>query len=386
MHFNQHLKIVYLIPGIYNSGGMERVLANKTNWLVGHGHQVHIVTTDQKQRPAFFDFAPGIEYHDLGINYEDIQTLGFVHKTYIYLRKQRLHKKRLKTLLEKLHADIVISMFGSEISFFWRIKDGSRKIAEIHFSKYFRMQLNRGGIWRLADWWRSQCDERYIRHVDRFVVLTHEDKTYWGNHSNIEVIHNACTFSPSEQANLTSKRAIAVGRLTSQKGFDMLIDAWQQVAAKHPDWKLTIVGGGEEKEARERQIIGLGLQDTVQLYPPTQHIERELLDSALYVLSSRYEGLPMVLLEAMSCGLPAVSFACKCGPRDVIEDRETGLLISPEDVASLAEGICRLIEDDALRIRMGHRAAQDVQERFATERIMNQWETLFFTLCHESNI
>lgn len=365
---------------------MERVLANKANWLVEHGHQIHIVTTDQKHRPAFFELSTKIQCHDLSINYEDIQTLGFVRKTRMYLRKQRLHKKRLRALLEELRADIVISMFCSEIGFFWKLRDGSRKIAEIHFSKYFRMQLNRGGIWRLADWWRSRCDERYIRHMDRFVVLTHEDKTYWGNHSNIEVIHNACTFAPTEQAALTSKRAIAVGRFTPQKGFDMLIDAWQQVAAKHPDWKLTIVGGGEEKEARERQIIGLGLQDTVQLYPPTQHIERELLDSALYVLSSRYEGLPMVLLEAMSCGLPAVSFACKCGPRDVIEDRETGLLISPEDVASLAEGICRLIEDDALRIRMGHRAAQDVQERFATERIMNQWETLFFTLCHESNI
>ena len=261
-----------------------------------------------------------------------------------------------------------------------------KKVLEIHFSKYFRLQQQRGGVWWLADKWRTWKDQKYIRQYDKFVVLTHEDKTYWGNPSNIEVIHNACTFAPSEQAALTSKRAIAVGRLTPQKGFDMLIDAWQQVTTKHPDWQLTIIGGGEEKETRERQIIGLGLQDTVQIYPPTQHIERELLDSALYILSSRYEGLPMILLEAMSCGLPAVSFACKCGPRDVIEDRETGLLISPGDVAALAEGICRLIEDEALRIRMGHRAAQDVQERFATERIMNQWEALFFTLCHESNI
>lgn len=386
IHDSKPLRLVYLIPSIHNSGGMERVLCNKANWLVERaGYEVCIVTTDQKGRAPFFAFSPKIRCHDLGINYEDIQRLGTLGKIKAYFRKRRLHRERLEELLNQLKADIVISMFGAEISFFWKFHDGSRKIAEIHFSKDFRMHNYRKGFWWWVDWWRSKRDECYVRKLDKFVVLTHEDKGCWSHQSNIEVIHNACPFVPSKLADLTEKRAIAVGRFVPQKGFDMLIDAWNLVATRHSDWRLVIIGGGEEQNALQQQINCLGLTGTVELKASTPHIQEEYMQSSIFVLSSRLEGFGMVLVEAMSCGLPTVSFACS-GPRDIIQHEKTGLLIPPEDMEALANGICRLIEDKDLRLRMGESAAQDVHEKFSMERIMRQWENLFEDVCKKTKL
>lgn len=378
------MRIVYLIQHTCNAAGMERVLCNKVNWLVEHhGYQIHIVTTDQKGRKPFFDFAPQITHTDLGINYEDNNDKGILRKTISYLCKQRLHRKKLTKLLKTLKADIVISMFGPEVSFLYKIKDSSAKILEIHFSKFFRRQRARKGLIGFSDKIRSLQDEKHVCRYDRFVVLTHEDKTYWGNHPNIEVIHNASTFIPSAQAALDNKRVISVGRLTHQKGFDMLVEAWGLVHARHPDWHLTIVGGGEEQQQRQTQIHALGLSDVIQLIPPTQQIEKEYLDSSIYALSSRYEGFGMVLVEAMACGVPSVAFACKCGPRDIITSEENGILITPGDIPALANGICRLIEDHTLRTEMGIKAAESIRTNFNQEKIMGQWVALFDKLSRE---
>lgn len=375
------MRIVYCILGTFNSGGMERVLCNKANWLVEQaGHELSIVTTDQKGRTPFFSFSSHITHYDLGIDYTDLNGQSIVQKTICYLKKQCEHRAKLTALLHRLQADIVISMFGPEVGFLYKIQDGSKKILEIHFSKYFRMQQARGGLWWAADKWRSRQDERYIRKYDRFVVLTYEDKAYWGNHPNIEVIYNAATFLPADRVALENKRVISVGRLTHQKGYDMLLDAWTLVHERHPDWRLTLVGGGEEEEQRRKQIVSLGLDTSVELLPPTPKIVQEYLNSSIYVLSSRYEGLPMVLLEAMSCGLPAVAFACKCGPRDIITDGKDGLLVEPDNTTKLAKAICRLIKNPDLRLRMGHEAALTVRTRFDEQRIMQQWSHLFHSL------
>lgn len=374
------MKILYLIYGTFNSGGMERVLCNKANWLVAHGYDITIITTDQQDKKSFFDFSTKIEMVDLGVNFTQTNGANIVSKTVQYLKKQRQYRKRLANYLSNHRADIVISMFGAETHWLPILKDGSRKLVEIHFSKYFREQQCRGGLWRLSDLIRSKQDEKAIKKYDRFVVLTNEDKGNWGDCSNIEVIHNASIFAPTAQAELHNKRVISVGRLIYQKGYDMLIDAWTVVAAQHPDWRLTIVGGGEELGQRQAQVKRLGLDGSVELIPPSSTIEREYLDSSIYALSSRYEGLPMVLLETMACGVPVVAFTCKCGPRDVITDGIDGLLVEDGSVQDLATGICKLIENDDLRTRMGAEAARTVRENFNEDKIMAQWVQLFNNL------
>lgn len=370
------MKIVYCIAGTYNSGGMERVLANKANYLARKGYEIVIITTDQRNRCSFFAFDARISFYDLEVNYEENNGGTFLDKLVHYPFKQIKHKRRLTKLLMQLKADIVISMFCNEASFLWKIKDGSRKILEVHFCRYKRLQLERKGVWKLADSFRNRMDIRTVRKYDHFVVLTKEDERYWEDVPRITVIPNMLSFSFTEPASLSNKKVIAVGRYDYQKGFDYLIDAWAIVNKHQPEWVLEIIGGGEWKSRLQKQIDESGLQDCICLKAPTSDIEEEYRQASMLVMSSRYEGFGMVLVEAQSAGLPVISFTCKCGPRDIITDGMDGFLVAEKDVAGLANTMLCLMQDEKMRRSMGM-AAMKNSRRFSETAVMGQWEELF---------
>lgn len=355
---------------------MERVLANKANYLARMGHELTVVTTDQKARAPHFELDPLICQVDLAINYTDDAGLGIFRKILSYKRRQRIHRERLEAVLMPLKADIVISMFDHDVSFLHDITDGSKKVLEIHFSRFKRLQYGRKGLWKLVNTWRSGHDLALAKKYDRFVVLTHEDLTYWKGLKNSVVIPNANTFSVPRRAALTEKRAIAVGRFDYQKGFDQLIEIWKDIQARCPDWKLDIYGQGPLKADMLAQIHALGLDGQIALHAPVKHIMEAYMHSSLVLMSSRYEGLPMTLLEAQASGLPMVAYACKCGPRDIIKPGKNGYLIAEGDRADFADKACRLMEKGVLRQQMGQ-AAWEMAENFDAERIMRQWLLLF---------
>ena len=374
------MKIVYCIAGTYNSGGMERVLANKANALVKAGHEVVVVTTDQRGQQSFFPFDDAIKSYDLDVNYEVNNGKSFLNKLLHYPIKQWQHKKRLTHLLKDLKADVVVSMFCNDAGFLPKIKDGSHKVLEIHFSRFKRLQYGRKGLWKWADRWRSYTDKKTVARFERFVVLTEEDKGYWGDLFNMVVIPNARTFNVDTPAALDNKQVIAVGRYSYQKGLDRLLDAWKIVCQKIPDWKLCLVGDGELRGELEKQIERLGLQDSVVLGRAVTNMLSVYKKSSILALSSHYEGLPMVLLEAQAAGLPIVSFACKCGPKDIITDGKDGFLVEEGDVENLAEKLLALIENEDLRKSMGL-AAYENSKHFSEEEIMKKWLELFTELC-----
>ena len=193
----------------------------------------------------------------------------------------------------------------------------------------------------MSDKFRENKDLKVIDKYDRFVVLTEEDRQAWGESAKLKVIPNAYTFMPESQARLVSNRAISVGRLSREKGFDRAVKAWKKVAGRHPDWCLDIVGSGPEEGLLKELIAKESLEKNVRICPPTKDISKEYINSSVYLLTSYTEGLPMVLLESMGCGVPAVAFTCKCGPRDVITDGVDGILVPEGDIDSLAEGVCR---------------------------------------------
>lgn len=358
---------------------MERVLANKANFLAKAGHDLFIVTTDQKGRKPFFEMNDRIAQHDLAINYTDNNHKGLVRKILSYPGKQRKHRKRLSALLQELKADVVISMFDPEVSFLYKLKDGSKKVVEIHFSRYKRLQYAHTGLWGWADRFRSNQDWYIVQRYDQFVVLTKEDKLYWGNLANLQVIPNANSFKPMGVAGLTARRVIAVGRYDYQKGFDELIHIWKQVNKVHPDWSLDIFGQGPLKAELQTLIENLGLQEVIRLCAPVNDIEKEYLASAVLAMTSRYEGLPMALLEGQACGLPLVAYACKCGPADIIKDAGNGFLLAEGDQQGMAGKLINLMDDAVLRQQMG-KASLTLSANYAEDFIMQQWLTLFSQL------
>ena len=376
------MKLIYCICSLQNPGGMERVLLNKVTYIVERLHwDVTVVTTDQKGRPAFYPFPDAVRMVDLGINYTDDNGKHPLLKIAGYLQRKRRHRKLLTKLLMKERADIVVSLYPSESSFIPDIKDGSKKVLELHFCKFFRLQYGRSGLLGLIDRWRTRQDEKIVGKFDKFVVLTNEDKGYWGQLPNIEVIPNAAMHIGNKYSDSTAHRIIAVGRLDYQKGFDRLIEAWAliQKHKKYKDWNLDIFGQGEWHDMLQQMIERHGLQDNTHINRPTRDIGTEYAKSSLLVMSSNYEGFPMVMIEAMACGLPVVSFDFKCGPKDIIKDGINGLLVPNGNIDALAQAMIKIMDNDTYRKELSLNARQ-VVSTYSEDTVMAKWISLFNSL------
>ncbi|CCY09910.1 MULTISPECIES: glycosyltransferase family 4 protein [environmental samples] len=379
----RNIKLVYCIGGTYNSGGMERVLSNKANWLSSHGYEITIITTEQRGRNAFFPLNPNIQQIDLGINYEE--SKGIAAKLFSYPFKLLKHKSILSKHLRSIRPDIVVSLFDNGSSIIPKINDGSKKILEVHFSRFKRKQYERKGLLGIIDRILSKQDLKTAKSYDHFVVLTNEDKGYWGMDKNISVIPNALnnTFRNIDlKETERTNKIIAVGRLAHQKHFSELIHIFSAIHDKAPDWGLEIIGNGPDKDRLQKLIDGLGLKSKVTLSPVTSTIQEKYLTAGIYAMTSRYEGLPMVLLEAQACGLPIISYDCKCGPKDIINDGIDGYIIPMGDRQLFADKLLELIKDQELRLRMGN-AAVVSSKRFDEERIMRLWTSLFNKILYE---
>lgn len=378
---NTPIKLAYCIPGLYAPGGMERVLTLKANYLADKlGYDVTLILTEEKTSKPYYELSPRVKVIHLDINFDRMHQAGVVKRIFKYLYYQRLYRARLSQALKELRPDITVSTLRREINFITTIDDGSRKIGELHFSRDNYRNFNdikapeciRKTAARL---WMKQLLGR-LKQLDKFVVLTHEDRRKWVELDNVMCIHNPSTFVAPKTSDGEAKRVIAVGRYTYQKGFDRLLPAWKTVSERHPDWELVIYGDGE-RTAYQEQADELGLdRKTCRLEGSTQQVAAEMAASSVFVLSSRYEGMAMVIGEAMSCGIPPVAFTCPCGPRDMISDGEDGLLVENGNIGQLAEKLNYLIENEDIRKQMGRRAAANVK-RFNLEHTMQQWDELF---------
>ena len=372
------MKIVYCISAMFKSGGIERVIANKVNYLVNYGYEACIITTDQARRPDFFPIDERVERVDLGLNYDQFDELSpwkRYWKTY-QLRSQ--HKARLEAELKRLHADITVSVWRQEASFLPDLKDGSRKILELHSAKATAelMHPAESKLRRFIGRLRVVQQERVAARYDRFVILTHEEKPLWKGFSNLRVIPNALPFSPQKRADVSAKHLIAVGRMEYQKNFPELLQIWSRVVPDFPEWQLHLYGSGWMLDFLKRQAKELGVASQVSFEGAVSDMETAYASSSVYLMTSHYEGLPMVLLEAQSVGLPAVSYMCPSGPRDIITDGKDGFLVGQYDQVAFAERLRTLMQDEELRRSMGQ-AAEVASHRYDLDVIMPQWLSLF---------
>jgi glycosyltransferase involved in cell wall biosynthesis len=374
------MKIYYIYTALVTKGGADRVIAEKANWLAEHGQEVAIVTDTQMGREPVFPLSPKVRLIDLAIDFSKEYGHGFLMRIYMYYKLMHQYRKKMTEVLMHDRPDIVITTLGRDISFITKIKDGSIKIGEAHTTKHFIRNFHlleqRNIIFRyLTKYFRWNMD-REVSRLDALVVLTSQDQHDWGNKIPVYVIPNSYPFYPDIPSTCDNKQAIIVGRYNSAKGYNYLVDAWKLVHQKHPDWIINIYGSGEYENDICHRIIDEGLQEVIIMNPPTDHIMEEYLNSSIYVMSSVFEGFAMVLLEAMACGLPCVSFDCPYGPRNVITDGEDGILVEYLNFQALADNICRLIENKDLRKAMGNKGRRNVM-RFSRETIMPQWVDLF---------
>lgn len=369
-------KIAYHTYGIFNSGGMERVLINKANYLVEHGYDVTIIVTESG-KDTFYPLSNRVKIIDLNIGYHALSGKSPIYSAFQMLKKQMKHKRMLKELLNNNSFDIFITL--QHRFFIPQFQDGSKKIFEFHFSKanvkyeFERKSIAYRFLYSSLNWYQ----QRSIKLYDRFVTLTKEDLALQGFPKNGIAIENALSFTTDQSADLASKKIISIGRLSYQKGYDYLLKAWQKVCERDTSYTLHIYGAEQTEGEMLRQYVLDYKLINIFFYSPVKNIQEKLLESSIYVMSSRCEGFGMVLLEAMECGLPCISYACQCGPSEIINDGEDGILVQKVgDVDGLATALLKLMKDDDLRLSMGKEAKKNIS-RYSEQMIMDKWERLF---------
>ena len=377
------LKIVYVTPALYMAGGVERVLTLKANYFAEHfGYDITIILTEGKAKPLFYPLSEKIKVINLNIGFEELWSCSFIRKIFVYLKKQRRYKELLTAELMRIHPDVTISLLRREINFINDIKDGSRKIGELHVNRanYRNFEANDSNFIKnlFAKFWMQSLVSK-LKQLDRFVVLTEEDKSAWSELHNICVIPDPLSFIPTQHSPLKEKRVIAVGRYVYQKGFDLLLHAWTKIEKQCSDWQLAIYGDGN-RTPYEQQMKDLGIDGTrCHLNGPTADIQQEYINSSIFAFSSRFEGFGMVLVEAMACGLPVISFDCPCGPKDIIQNHVDGLLVANGNIEKLAEAIIWMTQHPEQRKAMAAKAIDNVQ-RFKIDQTAEQWKSLFDSL------
>jgi len=369
------MKIVFSTDQVYLHGGIEKVMAEKANYFADVlNYQVFILTTEQRGKAACYQLSSKIELVDIGVNY--VREKSYFHPQ--NLARIPKHFRLWKAAVKKIKPDVIISC-NYAFDFYWlpfSFKSAA-KLKEYHSSRYFLEQSRKsvGFFGKLQFKLNDYIESKF----DRLILLNPDEKPFYKS-DNTEVIPNSIVV-PGEVAPLVANRAIAAGRMAPVKGFDVMIAAWKQVVAACPDWELHLFGQGDQKyiDGLQRLIAQNDLTRHVFLRPATDALTTEMMHSSLYVMTSKTECYPMVLLEAISIGLPVVSFDCPTGPRHIVSDGDDGILIKNQDADALAKKIVFLIQNREKLHQLGHNAKNNAR-RFSNEVVMQQWVSLFNTL------
>ncbi len=378
------MKVIYLSDTIARFGGIERVFVDKMNFLAEkYDYEIYLVTSSQGAHPILFPLSPKVRHIDLEINFHKIYQYPYPKRLWLMWKLDHMFRKRLKKLIREINPEIIITQTRWKTSTVCQLPNNIKKIIESHLAKAYTGEdeiRNKNGLKKwICILLQQQAFRLLKKKCDALVTLTPEDAHAWDITQKSHVIPNPYTYYPPVSSLLNTRKIISAGRLDKQKGYDMLIDVWEKVISIHPDWELHIYGDGPDKEALQQKIVEKKLAQSLFIHPSTHHIYEKFLESSLYVMSSRYEGFGLVLIEAMTCGLPCISFDCPYGPGDIITDGEDGFLIANNNIEQMAEKICLLIENENERKKMGKQAREHVT-RFSQENIMQQWDALFQSL------
>ncbi len=365
------MKLLYITNAVNGSGGLERVLSIKANYLVEKlNYKVNILTLNNGHDNSFFDFDSSIVFHDILVSGNPVSYV----KSYF---------TGIRNTIKQINPDVIVVCDDGLKAFFLPTILGKSIpiIYERHVSKNIEIGKNYGISKLLLAKLKMKTMDVFASSFSKFIVLTPENTKEW-KLNNLQIIPNPLPFYPKESATLLNKKVIAVGKQSYQKGYDRLLKSWQKVHAKNPEWQLEIYGRFDASEGLEQLTKSLQIENSVYFFEPQKNIIDHYLQSSIYVMSSRFEGFGMVLIEAMACGIPCVSFDCPFGPSDIITNEVDGFLVENGNTNALAQKLSLLIEDTELRLKMGQHAKENVK-RFLPENIMQQWDELFKSVVNQ---
>jgi len=376
------MRIVYVTETMVSSGGTEKMLSEKASYLVDvFGYDVTIISCTQIAGQAnTFPLSQNVKQINLAIPYYRQYHYGYPKRLLVKWETNQALKKLLTKTIHQIDPDIVIGVARFAADIVTTIKCRAKKIIECHEARPFIMadiEGNRPLISRLYT--NLILKKRYFRMIERnadvVVTLTEGDSHLWKKARHVEVIPNFSTMAVSRMADYKNKRVIAVGRLSAEKGYDRLLKIWKKVSPQHQDWSLEFFGDGKLHSMLTNMILELQLQN-VSINPPTPYINEEYGKSSICVMTSHFEGFPLVLLEAIKHGLPCIAFDCPFGPAGVIQDSKCGYLIEDNDIEQYAQKLSLLMDREDIWKSLSEGAIKRNAD-FSVETVMNRWRQLF---------
>lgn len=378
------MKIVYVVESLVLRGGVERILSEKANYLADKcGYDVHIVVcTQHPDQPNAFDLSATIKQTYLCIPL--YLQYRYKYPMRIWIKKQinNALRKSLTKCIQSLNPDILIGMGHFKANMICNINCRAKKIIECHEARFFTqsgMANHQNTISKLfTRFYRTIYFRAIEKRADAVVTLTEGDKLLWNKAKRIEVIPNFSNMQVSQISSCHSKRIIAVGRLSWEKGYDRLIDIWELVSTKYPEWQLDIFGEGELKNYLNHKITRKHLKN-ITIHPTTNNISSELSKSSICVMTSYYEGFALVLLEALKHGVPCIAYDCPFGPASIIQDNQCGYLIDNDNINLFAKKLCKLLKEENTRKEFSIGSIKRAKD-FDIDTIMGKWIKLFNNL------
>ncbi|WP_369752384.1 glycosyltransferase [Flavobacterium sp. WC2409] len=358
------MRLLYIVPSCNTEGGVARVLSVKTNSLIEKwGYDIHILTQNDGNTSPFYNFNSGIVFHDMILKGSVFQFF----KDYI---------NSLKLQISIIKPDIIIvcdnGLKAFTIPFF--LNSNIPLVFECHGSKYIQEnKMKASFFFKGIQFFKYKFKNLGAQKYKRFIALSNESLQEW-DVLNYTIIPNPSWLKVTADNPLENKKVITVARNSYEKGLDRLLLIWQKTAVKHPDWILEIYG--DDLKPLETVAEKLNINATVRFHKPVMNIEEKYNNASLFVMTSRFEGFPMVLIEAMASGLPCVAYDCPVGPRAIITNRENGILVPEGKEQLFVEQLSVLIEDAVLRRQLGKKARESVAD-YDLDIIMLQWNALF---------
>jgi glycosyltransferase involved in cell wall biosynthesis len=372
------MRILYVTDALAVWGGIERVLSDKMNYLVReYGYEIYVVTADQGAHSIPFPLDERIHVKDLNIRFHQQYHFVGVKRILKYWELERLFTSRLKSYIMEIKPDVISCIRDGYASTVLGMKGAFPVIFESHAMYRDVVFENSTLLHRFITYWKR----RKLRYLDQLVALTQGDADDWKRVCpNTCVIPNVVHLNESgSYSRCESKKAIFAGRFDVQKDFGTMLEVWALVQQRHPEWVLNVYGNGELKPGFQKLVGERKLN--IVIHPAVPDIMEKYKESSMLLMSSLYEPFGLVLVEAMSCGLPVVAFNCPYGPADIVNDGSDGFLVEDRNVKAYADRVSQLIEDENLRQRMGKAAILSAQ-RYKSESIMPQWDRLFTHLAH----
>ncbi len=372
------MRLMYVTPLLSTRGGIERTLIDKANYLAEKRHEVLIVTYEH-EGPIAYKLYPSVKHIDLDCHFFNIYRYPLYQRIWMVLKHKRLFRHKMKCVIDEFYPNTIVVTIPNTENYLCDIISVSGNkpvIIESHLAQGYSV-IKRGATERLM--YHLFNPLKAIKKADLLISLTDGDATNWHRKGVkiIKVIPNPLTLyvEPLSPLKKVEGRIICVGRLTNQKRFDRMIEAFSLIADKYPTWFVDLYGEGEEYNSLMALITHCGLNNRIHIFPTIDSIYLEYQRSQFLVLSSDFEGFGLVIVEAMACGIPVVATDCPYGPSDVIKDGETGLLCKME-VSSLAEKMEWMMSHDDERQFMGEKA-HEVAGQYRKEFVIPQWEQTY---------